>query len=101
MDKIVPQRCNATGATPLDSSGEHQVLEDGHAYSTVDVMQQQVIIASDNPAYSKGFMHSQQPAQQCGDHGHSTIELSQEQEMVTYGPHAHEAVPLKQAATAK
>ena len=101
MDKSDPQRCSATGAALVDSNLEHQVMEDDHAYSTVDDMQQQMFVPPDNPAYSKGLEHSQQPAQQRNDHGRSTIELSQEQEMVTHGPQVHGAVHLKEAASAK
>ena len=56
MDKTVPQQYNATGGTLVDINEEHQVIADDHAYSAVDIMQQQMIVASDNPAYSKGFI---------------------------------------------
>ena len=85
----------------MDSKEEHQVLEDDQAYSTVDDLQQQMFVVSDNPAYGKGLEHGQQPAQQHIDHGRSTIELSQEQEMVTHGPQAHGDVHLKETASAK
>ena len=92
MDKSDPPRCSATDIAPVDSNGEHQVLEDDYAYSTVDDMQQQMFVAIDNPAYSKGLERSQQPAQQHYD-----------QEMVTHGLQAHGAstVQLKGAASAK
>ena len=101
MDKNASQRFNATGAALVDSQEEYQVIEDDHAYSTVDDMQQQMFVAPDNPAYSKGLEHSQRPAQQRNDHGRSTIELSQEQEMMTCAPQSHGDVQLKEAASAK
>ena len=64
-------------------------------------MQQQMIVTSDNPAYSKGLKHSQLPAQHCTDHAHQTIGLSQEQEMVTHGLQVHGDVQLKEATSAK
>ena len=86
----------------MDSSNlEHQVLENDHTYTTVGDMQQQMIVASDNPAYGKGLKHSRPPAQHCNYHVRQTIELSQEQEMVTRGPQAHGAVQFKKAARAK
>ena len=101
MDKNAQQRFNATGAALVDSNLKHQVIEDDDAYSTVDDMQQQKIVAIDNPAYSKGLEHSQRPAQQHNHHGRSTIELSQEQEMVTCGPQAHDDAQLKEASSTK
>ena len=77
------------------------MLEDDHTYSIVGDMQQQMIVASDNPAYGKGLKHSQQPVQHCTDHTRQTIALGQDQEMVTRGPQAHGAVQLKKAVRAK
>ena len=85
----------------MDSHGQHQVLEDEPAYSTVDDTQQQIFVLTSNPGYNVGFQCSQQPLQQ-NDHAHSTIELSQEQEMVTHGPmKAHGPAHLKEAASVK
>ena len=51
------------------------MLDDDSVYSNVDDVQEQVIVTSDNQAYGKSLEHSQWPAQQHNDHGHSTIEL--------------------------
>ena len=98
MDKNAPKSFNETGASLVDSNLEHQVIEDDHAYSTVDDMQQQMFVAPDNPSHSTGLEHRQLPAQQRDDHGCSTIELSQEQEIC--GP-AHGDVQLQDAASTK
>ena len=101
MDRTDPQRCTAANTALVESHLEHDVLEDGNTYSTVDDMRQRVIVTPENSAYGKGLEHSQWPAQQHNDHGYSTIELSQDQEMVKGGPQAHGAVQLKEAASAK
>ena len=85
----------------MDSHGQHQVLEDEHAYSTVDDTQQQIVVLTSNPGYNMGFERSRQPLQH-DDDAHSTIELSQEQEMVTHGPiKAHGPAQLKEVASTK
>ena len=100
-DKNVPERSSATYIAIVDSHGQHPVLEDEPAYSTVDDTQQQIIVLTSNPGYNMGFERSQQPMQR-DDHAHCTSELSQEQEMVTHGPmKAHGPVHLKEAASAK
>ena len=101
MDKNVPQRCKTTDTALVDSNVDYEVVEYDNAYSTVDDMQQQVFIESENHAYCNwNLQHSEQRVQEI-DHGRQTIELSQEQEMVTCGPQAHGAVQLKEAASAE
>ena len=101
MGKNVPQERSATDTLLVDSNGEHQELEDDHYYSTVHDMQQQMIVASNNPAYGMRMEHSRQPRQQGVDHGRSAIEFSREQKMVAYGPLAHGDVQLEEVASAK
>ena len=103
MGKNVPQGCSATDTILLDSNREHQVLEGDQYYSTVHDIQQQMIVASENPAYSMHMEHSRWPGQQHNVHGHSAtcIDLSREQEMVAYGPLAPGDLQLKETASAK
>ena len=101
MGKNVPQGRSATETILVDSNMEHQVLEDDHYYSTVHDMQQQMIVASDNPAYGMRMEHSRQPRQQDDDHGRSAIEFSREKKMVAYGPLAHGDVQFEETASAK
>ena len=100
MHENILQMHNATGAALVDSSPEHQVLEDYHVYSTIDYLQQQMIVASVNPAYGTCLDHSRQ-CELHNNHAHSTIEFVQEEEMATCGLQAHGAVQLKEASSAK
>ena len=100
MDRKVLRRRNSTGTVFVDRILRHQVLEDGHAYSTVDDLQQQMFGASSNPAYIQHFEPSQQPARH-SHYGRSTTELSQELEMVRSGTRAYGGVQLKEAASDK
>ena len=100
MDNV-PQRYNATDTALVDSNVDYEVVEYDHSYSTVDDMQKQVFVESDNLAYCNwNLEHSKQCVQQI-DHGRSTIEHSQEQEMVKGGRQAHGGVQLKKASSAK
>ena len=100
INKNVSQGLSAKDTHFANSNGDHQVPEDDHTYSTVNDMQQQMIVASNNPAYGKRFEHSRWPGQQHNDHDHSAIELSQERKTEAYGPQAHGAIQLKKKAIA-
>ena len=101
MDRTSLQRCNATSVTLEESHLEHDLLEDDQTYSTVYDVQQQMIVVMDNPAYNKALEKSQLPAEQCNDHGRSTVELSQDQETMTHAPQAQGAVQLQEVASSK
>ena len=102
MDKNVPQKCNATDTALVDSNEDYEAVEYDNAYATIDDMQQQVFLQSDNLAHCNwNLEHGRQHGQQI-DYGRSTIELNQEQERATTrGRQVHGAVQLKVAARAK
>ena len=73
MDKNVAERSFVTGTAELsESHDQHQVLEYGRVYSTVDDAPLQTFVVSGNPAYNIGFKHSQYPVQQ-DDHAYVNV----------------------------
>ena len=79
MDNNLPERSVATGNALVDSNNQHQVLEDDHTYSSVDDLQQQTFMVSDNPVYNASLLPLQDD-----DHAYSNTKFSQEQESVTH-----------------
>ena len=55
-----------SGTGPSGSSDQQQTLEEDPTYSDIDEREQEVVVLSDNPAYSKH------------DHAHPSIVLSPE-----------------------
>ena len=90
MEKKVPKRSLAKGAGLMDSHGQHQELDDVHTYFTTNNMQQQMFVVSGNPAYDRGLKHCWQ-CEQVDVCVHSTVGLSQKQEVVTSGFQTHSA----------
>ena len=106
------QQHNCHDCSTFELSHEQEMVTDGpQARGTAQLKEdlkhsrqlehQEMIVANDNPAYSKVLKPSQWPARQRNRHDHSSIELSQEQEMVADGPQAHETFQLKEAASFK
>ena len=93
----VPERSSVVGTVVVDS--QQPVLPDDRAYSTVDDMQQQMVVVSGNPAYTIVPEHSQQPLQE-DDQAYSNVDISQQEAVITSGKPEH-GIALRAAASAK
>ena len=82
MDQNVAEMSCVMGHVVINS--QHQVLEDNHAYSNIDNMQQHVFVVCSNPAYG-----TVQPVLPEG-HAYSTIDDVQQQAVVSSGLPGHD-----------
>ena len=78
----VPERSHVADTIPVDS--RQPALQDDNDYSTVDDVQQQMLVISGNPAYKFVPKHSHQPLEE-DDQAYSNIDVCQQEEGTAFG----------------
>ena len=91
----VPEKSPIADTVPVES--QQPALQDEHAYSTVDDMQQQMLAIIGNSAYEFLPEHDQNSMQE-DDQVYSNIDISQQEEVVTFGKLSYGTAPRAAAS---